>query len=147
MLNISHTKILILVSVFFFNCNKIEKEKPIFPLLSAPQRPIDLVATEVGESYIKLSWIDNSTNETGFKIEKRTEQSMYSTLASTEKDISSFIDSNLTWNVKYTYRVFSYNSVGFSSTHSNEVSVTTLAPISPVLSNVEGSGITFFQRI
>lgn len=144
-MKVSSIKNLVLFSIIFFNCNKIEKDTPTSAMPSIPQRPIDLVATEVGESYIKLSWIDKSTNETGFKIERRTDQTSYVEIGTTDKDITEFIDSKLLSNIKYTYRVYSYNSLGYSATHSNEMSATTLVPINPVVITLDANLITYYS--
>lgn len=94
-----------------------------------PASTSNLVGTVVSTTELNLSWTDNSTNETGFKIERKTGAGNYAVVASTTTDISSYSDTGLTPGVTYTYRVYSYNAVGNSLTYSNELSLTTSALI------------------
>jgi uncharacterized protein (TIGR02145 family) len=72
-----------------------------------------------------LSWTDNSTNETGFKIERRTGTGIYAIVGTVNSNILTFSDSGLLQNTSYIYRVYSYNTVGNSPTYSNELTITT----------------------
>lgn len=90
-----------------------------------PIPPSNLVASAVSPSQIDLSWTDNSTNESGFKIERKTGAETYSAVATIDKDINTYSDKNLTDKTTYTYRIYSYNSAGKSPTYSNEIAATT----------------------
>ncbi len=94
-----------------------------------PASTSNLVGTVVSTTELNLSWTDNSTNETGFKIERKTGAGSYVVVASTTTDISTYSDTGLTPGATYTYRVYSYNAVGNSLTYSNELSLTTSALI------------------
>ena len=85
--------------------------------------PTELTATITSKSQIDLSWKDNSTNETGYKIERKTDLGVFAEIGSSNKDITIFSDKNVSINTKYTYRVYSYNEVGKSVQYSNEVIV------------------------
>jgi len=65
--------ILLLVIV---SCNKEE----VGP---KPEPPTNLEATVVSTDQINLSWKDNSDNETGFKVERKTGTDTYSVFATT----------------------------------------------------------------
>ena len=71
------------------------------------------------------SWTDNSTNETGFKIERKTGSGTYAVVGTTATDVTTFNDNGLTASTTYTYRVYSYNSGGNSPTYSNEINLLT----------------------
>lgn len=90
-----------------------------------PLSPTNLLGTVASTSQINLSWTDNSTNETGFKIERKTSTGTYVLVGTTLTDISNFSDTGLSPNTTYTYRIYSYNSVGNSLTYSNELTLTT----------------------
>ncbi|MDD5223056.1 MAG: MopE-related protein, partial [bacterium] len=87
--------------------------------------PSDLNASAVSASQINLTWTDNSNNESGFKIERKTgESGIYFVVASVPANINLFSDPSLTSSTAYYYRVFAYSSFGVSD-YSNAVSATT----------------------
>jgi uncharacterized repeat protein (TIGR02543 family) len=76
---------------------------------------------------LTLSWTDASSNEDGFRIERRTTTSgTYQVLASVGANIVSYTDQNLANATTYCYRVLAYNSAG-NSAYSNENCATTPA--------------------
>lgn len=77
---------------------------------SAPLSPTNLVATALSSSRIKLSWVDASSNETGFEIERND-----SLVAIVPTNNTSFIDTALSASTNYSYRIRSVNSIGYSS--------------------------------
>ena len=64
---------------------------------------------------LRLNWQDNSTNESGFKIE-RLAGGNYTQIASVGANIQSYTDSGLTLGSSYCYRVRAFNSAGTSPT-------------------------------
>jgi hypothetical protein len=94
------------------------------PALNAPS---DLVATPVSSSQIDLTWQDNSGDEIGFRIERRTSSGSYSEIATVDAGVTSYSNSGLSTGAAYYYRVRAYNSAG-NSDYSNEASATTLPP-------------------
>ena len=52
-------------------------------------------ATLLGAAEITLTWNDNSDNETGFAIERKTDSSSYSEIATVDANSSSYIDSEI----------------------------------------------------
>jgi hypothetical protein len=48
---------------------------------NAPEAPTDLVASAVSTSQINLSWTDNSKDELGFRIERKTYGGTFTTIA------------------------------------------------------------------
>lgn len=108
-----------------------------------PLPPSDLTGNVASGTQINLSWTDNSTNETGFKIERRTGSSNYAVVGTANQDVLSFSDTGLTPSTAYTYRVYAYNTVGNSLTYSNEVTITTSPILAlPTLTSTAASSIT-----
>lgn len=90
-----------------------------------PAAPSGLVATGVSSSQINISWTDNSSNETGFKIERKIGASgTYSQIATVGANVTSYSNTGLSAGTTYYYRVRAYNSYG-DSAYSNEASATT----------------------
>jgi len=88
-----------------------------------PIAPSNLTGIVVSNSRVNLSWTDNSTNESGFKIERRQDGGNYTLIGTVNQDIINYSDSVLASPVNYTYRVYSYNAVGNSITYSNEFQI------------------------
>ncbi len=125
MKNMKKTIALILATLFFIGCSTSNDSNGNSTTTVVPVTPSNLVGLVVTNSKIKLSWTDNSTNETGFKIERKTGAGNYTIIATVNTDIISYSDLGLTPNTTYTYRVYSYNATGNSPTYSNEVTLTT----------------------
>ncbi len=93
-----------------------------FPL---PESPGNLIASTVSASQINISWTDNSENEQGFLIERKTGSGgTWSQIAQTSQNIAQYQDTGLSANTTYFYRVRAYNQGG-NSDYSNEANATT----------------------
>ena len=97
---------------------------------SAPSSPSGLSATSVTSSSVSLSWSDNATNETGYKLERSPDGVNFTELATLGADAKSYSDSTVASKSNYSYRVRAYNSAGMSD-YSNSVQVTTPDPVPP----------------
>ena len=88
-----------------------------------PAAPSGLTATAVSRTQINLSWVDNSGNETGFKIErcKNANCTNYVEVGQVGANVTTFADTGLTKNTTYRYRVRAFNAGG-NSGYSNAVS-------------------------
>jgi peptidyl-Asp metalloendopeptidase len=75
--------------------------------VAAPQfaAPSNLVATANGTKRIDLTWNDNSTNETGFRIERSTNNNKFSHVATVGAGIKSYVNTGLRRGTTYYYRV------------------------------------------
>ena len=94
-------------------------------LLDAPAPPSGLTITSVLSNRVSLSWVDNSNNETGFKIQrKKGVTGTYATITTTAANVTSYNDSSVTDGTVYYYRVCATNATGDSG-FSNEASGTT----------------------
>jgi hypothetical protein len=89
-----------------------------------PNAPSNLKATAASSSQIDLTWTDNSTNETGFGIERSTDGVNFTVLAFNIPS-QTYSDTGLAPGVTYYYRVHATNAAGDSAT-SNIDSATTL---------------------
>ena len=96
---------------------------------SAPAAPSALAATAVSTTQINLSWTDNASNETGFKIERKTGSGgTYAEIGTVGANVTTYNDAGLSPTTTYYYRVRATNSIGDSG-YSNEANATTSTPI------------------
>ena len=86
---------------------------------AGPAAPSNLSATITGGNSVNLTWSDNSTTETGFRVERKTGAGAYSTLATKAVNVTSHSDTTVTAGNTYTYRVVATGSP--DSPASNEV--------------------------
>jgi len=128
-----------IIILIVFSCTTKEEMIPI------PKTPSSLEAFAISTSEIELNWIDESTNETGFIIERKNGTDNFTELTKLSADNSSYKDAGLTSNTIYTYRVYSYNSSGKSISYSNEAQATTnslpIISTTTVVSNTPSTAI------
>jgi hypothetical protein len=94
-------------------------------LVTVPMAPSNLILTTNSASSIGLAWTDNSTNETGFVVQRQTGTSgIWTTLTTTTAGATTFTDTTVLPNTEYSYQVLATNSAGTSSA-SNTDSATT----------------------
>lgn len=91
------------------------------PALEPPLAPSSLAIGGQGLDYVILGWTDRSSNEDGYRLERRTGDGSYELLAELDPDSTFYVDNQVTELGVYSYRVFSYNDAG-NSTASNEIS-------------------------
>jgi hypothetical protein len=89
-----------------------------------PSPPTNLTATAVSSSQINLSWTDNSNNETGFKVERSTDGTTFTQIATVGANVTMYGNTGLSALTEYDYRVRAYN-VGGNSAYSNIASAKT----------------------
>ena len=99
--------------------------------LILPAAPTGLTVSTPSTTQINLLWTDNSSNETGFKIERKTGAGgTYAQIATVGASVTSYSNTGLTPGTTYFYRVRATNASG-DSAYSNEASTTTLTTIWP----------------
>ena len=92
-----------------------------------PNAPTDLSRALQSSSSDEASlyWKDNSDNETGFRVERKSNSGSFEVIKTLNSDVTSYNISGLGVNTTYTYRVCSYNNIGNSKTYSNEFIIIT----------------------
>ena len=93
---------------------------------SGPAAPSNLAASTASGSSAILTWTDNSSNESGFRIERKVGTGAYATLFTTAANVVTHTDSALGAGT-YTYRVLATGSP--VSAPSNEVVVLINNPV------------------
>jgi subtilase family protein/fibronectin type III domain protein len=89
-----------------------------------PAAPSNLTATAINSTRIDISWTDNSSNETGFKIERSTDGTTFTQLVTTSANVTTFSNINLPASTTYFYRVRAYDGPN-NSAYTNVASAST----------------------
>jgi len=90
-----------------------------------PNAPTNLTATAVSQHQINLAWTDNSTNESGFKIERSPfAPGSWVQIATVGAGVQTYPNTGLASGTTYYYRVRAWNAQG-DSAYSNEAHATT----------------------
>lgn len=129
--------------VLFFGCSTSSDGNGNSNTTVVPIVPTNLTG-EIVNNQVKLNWNDSSTNESGFKIDRKEGTAAWSiNYASVATDIETYTDAAVTAGSTYTYRVYSYNSVGPSLGYSNTITVTIPTAVTlATLTTTAVSGIT-----
>jgi len=98
----------------------------VAPSGSVPAAPSGLTATAASSSRINLAWVDNATNETGYSVERSTNGTTFTVVATLGANVTTYANTGLTASTTYSYRVRATNSVG-NSAYSNTATATTSA--------------------
>ena len=78
---------------------------------------------------VEVSWTDNSENEDGFRVERRSGAGSYQTVQETSANTDTWLDAGVLLDTGYTYRVIAFNAEG-SGPASNEAAIIT-PPLPP----------------
>lgn len=99
------------------------------PPTGTPAAPNGLTAVAANATQVNLTWADNSSDETGFRIERAADAAFTSGLTtfSTAVNSTTYADSSVAAATSYHYRLFAFNTAGDSAA-SESVMVTTPAP-------------------
>jgi len=116
---------IILLTITSYGCPRANKKDTgtgsSQPLIATPT---SLTATSISPFQINLNWQDNSDNENGFRIERKTVSGSYTVCAIVSFNKTSYSDTGLSPATTYFYRIKAYNTYG-ESLYSNEATTTT----------------------
>ncbi len=125
-------------TLYYWRVNALNNDGPSawsavwnFTTTNLPAVPSSLVAQSVSSNEVALTWHDNASNETGFKIEKRLGTGgTWQQSGQTSTNDTDFVVTGLTQMNDYYFRVYAYNANG-NSGYSNIVSISTPEPDIP----------------
>lgn len=97
-----------------------------------PVAPTGLAVTPVADTRLELSWVDNSSDETGFRIDRKVDDGSFAPLRTLPANLTFYRDTGLEPDTTYTYRVVAVKD-DLESGPSNEASwdVQLLPPAAP----------------
>ena len=107
---------------------------------------VQISSPESWAGSLRLSWTDNSTNESGFKIERKTGiDGVFALIASVAADTTSYTDSELVDGTTYCYRLSAFDA-SEDSTYSNESCAVASSPVrtytDTISTNITGGAMT-----
>lgn len=131
---------LVFILTLMNSCKKAGTDNnPAIPGM-LPVQPGGLKAVLVNNSQVQLTWVDSSSNETGFVIERRATTGTFTAIKTLVANSTSYLDTGMAVNASYNYRIFAFNGFGNSTGYSN---IATIFVPNPVLINtVINPGIT-----
>ena len=88
---------------------------------TVPAAPSNLTLSTTKKK-VRLSWVDNSSNETGFKIERSTDGVNFAQIATVAANVVTYQNNGLSSGVRYYYRVRATNGTG-DSAYSNTANI------------------------
>ncbi|MBI2918215.1 MAG: fibronectin type III domain-containing protein [Chloroflexi bacterium] len=97
---------------------------------AAPVAPSNLTAMAVSASGVDLTWADISNSASGFRIERSTNGTTFTTLGTTAANVTTFSDVSVTAGSTFFYRVIGVNVIGNSPT-SNVAQAALVVPQAP----------------
>jgi poly(3-hydroxybutyrate) depolymerase len=108
---------------------------------TTPRKPTNLSAEGASKTSIKLTWNDNSSDETGFEVSRTaTQGGTFAPIATLGANVETYTDSSLPQNTAYIYRVRALKSTGTDSDYTNEAMATTFNQIILVNLNYSTAG-------
>jgi titin len=102
---------------------------PALSAVSVPATPSALTATAASSSSVNLSWTDNSGDETGFRLERSTDDVNFASVATLAANTTTYADGGLTAATTYYYRVLATGAPA-NSAYSDTAQATTQATAS-----------------
>lgn len=97
--------------------------------------PTGLTATLQPGNRIALSWSDNSTNETGYRIEGSLDAVTFLPRATVGANVTSYTDSSLSAGTNFVYRVRAINTTGASVADTSNAVSTPVAVLGDDITN------------
>lgn len=104
-----------------------------------PAAPSGFAGSASSQTSVLLTWVDNSSDETGFRVDRRVGASgAWSTLNSVATNSTQLADNTVQANTQYTYRLVAFNGAGDSPASVAAVTTPPIAPTAPT--NLQATG-------
>jgi hypothetical protein len=105
------------------SASRVDDKIAWYENLNLPNAPTNLTANSASQTQINLSWSDNSTDETGFKVERTG-----SLITTNAANATNYSDSRLSCGTTYSYSVKATNVNGDSSAATINTSTSSCPP-------------------
>jgi len=117
--------IIILIAFVWIQCYLPPGTDDEVPPLAPSTLSATIESTSQGDRFVRLTWKDNSDNETGFKIARRPGTGVYSDIKMVPANTTSFDDypPETKYGTTYSYKIRSVTSF-YSSEYTAEFTIT-----------------------
>ncbi len=88
------------------------------------ESPTNLLTVSAGDNEASITWLDNATNETGYRIDRRIAGEDWAVLTVTDANVEVFTDYSVLPNTSYEYRIVAFNGGSFSEISSSSTLIT-----------------------
>ena len=88
--------------------------EPPTTTVTVPASPGGMTSAALAHNHVELFWEDGSSNETGFRIQRRTAGGSWATLATAGSGVTRYADRSAAANTTYEYRLAAVNAAGVS---------------------------------
>ncbi len=119
--------------------NDMMRPVVVNPAIATPAAATGLAASVVSPTQVHLNWVDNATNETGFRIERAAGAGAFAAIHTSAANAVSYDDTTVTGGVTYHYRVIAFNGSGDAAASPTWATTSTVAPAEPYNLSVTGS--------
>ncbi len=102
---------------------------PAAPAPEPPATPSNIIATSTNSQSVNITWVDNATNESGFRVERAVDGKSFQSITNLPPNSTSFQDIAISASTTYRYRIIAVNQTGDSAPSSEaRVFVSPLPP-------------------
>jgi len=84
---------------------RLTESVPLDPTVATVAAPTNLLATAISTTEIQLTWTDNASNESSYRVERSLDQVVWTEIAILPPNSTSYLDVGLTPSTTYSYRV------------------------------------------
>jgi sugar lactone lactonase YvrE len=106
-----------------------------------PDKPGNFTVAKASNTFVNLSWSDNSNNELGFRLYRSTTAGTYSVIVATPAaNSTTYQDLGLTPNTSYYYALYAYNNAGNSVNPTTLTAFTKRIPNAGIITTLAGNG-------
>jgi len=111
-----------------------------------PEIPTGLTVVATSSTNVTVTWTDNCTAETLFKLDRRNPDGTIVRLADLPAGTTTFADTNLSGRATYGYLIKAYNLAGNSPSSSEVAVVMPAPPANPNIPNLNTTAATVFSK-
>lgn len=147
-----HTRYFFRIRAYSYYDNAEALSDELLVSTSQPFAPTEISAVSFSSSTVKLKWKDNSDDESGFEIFRKSQFSnVFTSIAKVSANTTEYTDTKLGNGQTYTYKIAAYNN--FGKTESTSVTAMTIKKVSfsdlgnvswakEAIENLSGMGVT-----